>query len=304
MRSALQLIFGCLSLLLWSLVIQAEPLASLPLVPEQFQPQQLHYQARKLFITADTQVQLARPATQAISSQLAAVAKGQVRQPDSDAIILTSIQTSVLGRHTQIKTWMNPDGGILQLESLRTGSKLRYRQYRYLQDQVYSIKRFPANDAEADLPSGQWNRTNEDWYPLNGEAVNLPLTEGEGLFYLLAVTDWNAVQDQHQVYLFDPDGIIELRLILRGLKSIQVDYQLIGADGTRQRVKGSVKAQQVQVEAGPWQGKGEPGNFDFLGFKGNLNLFVDPQQRLVLLMRGDVDVVGELDVRLQKVDYR
>jgi len=304
LRNKIQLIFGSLGLFLWPLILQAETLASLPLVPEQLQPQQLQYQARKLFITADTKVQLAKSATKEVKPQLASVTEGRTRQPDTDRTILTTIQTSVLGRHTQIHTWMNPDGGILQLNSLRTGSKLRFRQYRYLQDQVYSIKRFPVNDTEAGLPSEQWSRINEDKYPLQDGAAVLPLTEAEGLFYLLTVTDWNAVQAQHQLYLFDPDGIIELRLNLRGLKDIKVDYKLISADGTQQQVRGTVKAQQVQIDASPWHGKGKPGNFDFLGFKGNLNLYVDPQQRLILLMRGDVDVMGELDVRLQKVDYR
>ncbi len=304
MQKAGKFIPWCIGLILWPMLLQAETLTPLPLMPEQFRPVQLQYQARKLFITANTHVRLAKPETVDIQPQLASVDDDPGRQPQASHVVWSQIDTSVLGRRTRIKTWMNPDGGILQLQSLRTGSKLRYRQYRYLQNQVYSIKRFPASDAENDWPGDKWSRISEDFYPLRNGAAALPLTEGEGLFYLLSVIDWRRTKDQHMLYLFDPDGVMELRLIMGGLQDISTDYELIDVDGTKRRIKGTVSTRQVLVEARPWQGKGDPGNFDFLGFKGNLSLFIDPRQQLIVLMRGDVDVVGEVDVRLLKADLR
>ncbi|WP_141215588.1 hypothetical protein [Hahella sp. CCB-MM4] len=294
------LILGCLSICPGA----SQAVDNLPIQPEKLRSADLQYQARKLFITANTRVQLSWQSLPQARENLLGVADLMPLQPDSEKVALTQIETSVLGRNTQIDAWMNPNGGILQISSLRTGRKERYRRYRYLQDQVYSIKRFPSNNQESQQDWSHWSKIGEDYYSLPGDKPSVPLMEPEGLFYLLNILDWSKVDSQHRLYLFDPDGIVELTLKFLGDSQTEVDYQQKLPDGSAQRIKGKVATQEILMSASPWKGTGQAENFDFLGFKGTVRLFVDPQKQVVVLMRGDIDVIGEVDVRLKNADFK
>ncbi len=300
MNPILWLMLGCFAL--FSAITQA--VENPPIQADKFRPADLRYQARKLFITANTHVQLSWQGRSQAQEQLHGVNDLSPLQPSSDKVALSHIETSVLGRNTQIDAWMNPDGGILQISSLRTGHKERYRRYRYLQDQVYSIKRFPSSNEETQLDWSRWSNIGEDYYSLPDGRPPVPLMEPEGLFYLLNVLDWSKVESQHKLYLFDPDGIVELTLKFIGDSQTEVDYQQKLPDGTEQRIKGKAVTQEILMMASPWKGTGQAKNFDFLGFKGTVRLFVDPQKQTVVLMRGDIDVIGEVDVRLKTADFR
>ncbi|WP_020406808.1 hypothetical protein [Hahella ganghwensis] len=274
------------------------------LQPETFRPVDLQYQARKLFITANTRVQLSSTDHTQARLQLYPVADQVALLPSAEQVILTKIESSVLGRNTLIQTWMNPDGGILQMSSLRTGHKERYRRYRYLPDQVYSIKRFPSSSGESSQSWEQWSDTGEDFYTLPDNLPSNTLMEPEGLFYFLNVVDWSKTGKEQKLYLFDPDGIVELNLKFLGTTKTDIDFEEKLPDSSTQRIKESTTTQEILMEASPWKGKGQAKNFDFLGFKGTVRLFVDPDRQVVVLMRGDIDVVGEVDVRLKTLEFR
>lgn len=272
--------------------------------PELLKPVKLDYKASKFFITATTSVALAaRPAAQVMPS-LAVIKDKAGLQPDSDSVIVENITTSVLGRDTAIEVLMNPDSRVLQISSVKSGHKDRYRLYRYFFDSTYSIKRFPADKSELKSGWPNWTIVEEDLFPIAEEHRNLLITEAEGLFYVVSVLDWRNIAPRHVIVLFDTDGLIELSMDFMGEHTITTDYEEINAGGATSRIKGEVAVQQIRIDGRPLDPAANKENFNFLNYKGAVDLFVDKQKGIVVEMRGDLDYVGEVSVKLQSADYR
>jgi hypothetical protein len=284
--------------------IAAETAPPPALRPELLKPVKLDYKASKFFITATTSVALAaRPAAQ-VMPDLAVIKEKAGLQPDSDAVIVESITTSVLGRDTAIEVLMNPDSRVLQISSVKSGHKDRYRLYRYFSDSTYSIKRFPANKSELKAGWPNWTIIEEDLFPIAEDNRNLLITEAEGLFYVVSVLDWRNISPEHAIVLFDTDGLIELSMDFLGEQTVSTDYEEIDTSGGTSRIKGEVAVQQIRIDGRPLDPSANKENFNFLNYKGAVDLFVDKKKGIVIEMRGDLDYVGEVSVKLQSADYR
>lgn len=274
-----------------------------PIKPELLRPVALDYKASKFFITAETSVALATRPTAEVNDQLKHIEGLQGIMPDQDQVIVETLRTSVLGRDTTIDVLMNPNTRILQTNSLKSGHKDRYRLYRHFTDQVYSIKRFPKDSNEQKAGWQNWSDIQEDFYPTPEANRSLVVTEAEGLFYLISVLDWSKVTPQHAIILFDVDGLIELTMDFVGDTTLKVDYQEINAQGAATRVKGAVPVKQIRIDGRPLDPNANMSDFNFMNYKGAVNLFVDPYKQIVLEMSGDLEYVGEVAVKLQSANF-
>ena len=287
---------GSYFLPVWLLLLLSTPVAA-----EVPVPMHMEYQASKLFVTVTTRVSLSRLSAQEAANQLlwpeGTAAPGGL--PDS--IILQTLSTGFLNRNVDTQAWMRPDGSLLQLSSLNSGTKLRYRRYNYLESVVTSIKRYPANPAEESLPWQDWSDTQSDRYPLPAGKDGSQSIEAETLFYQVALADWHNPPTVQERLLFDPDGLIRLQLEDRGLTELLVDYRL-SENGETRRVSERVSCRRVGLNARP----DDPANkaeFDFLGYKEGVEMCVDPDQGIILQLAGQYDYLGEVVIRLKSLDY-
>lgn len=275
-----------------------------PLNVQLLRPVALNYKASKFFITAETSVALStRPSTTVIPTLTRIEGKTGV-MPDSERVIVETLRTSVLGRYSDIELLMNPDSRVLQIHSLQSGYKDRYRLYRHFTDGAYSIKRFPTDKREAGAGLQAWSTIHEDYYPIAEAHRALQITKAEGLFYIVNVMDWNRVGARHIVNLFDPDGLIELTMDFVGTTTIETSYDKIDDKGVASRISGEVEVRKIRIDGRPLDPSANQGNFDFLNYKGGVNLFVDTRQGIVLELSGDLDYVGEVAIKLQSADFR
>jgi len=265
---------------------------------------QLDYRASKFFITAETSVALDRRPSSEVVAGLIAPPGHQGLAPTAESVIVETITTRVLGRDTLIEVLMNPDSQVLQLSSLKSGYKDRHRQYRYLTDGTYSIKRFPADKAQVAAGWRNWTNTQEDVYPLAATHRGRIITEAEGLFYLIGVLDWQRVGERHAIVLFDTDGLIGLSLDFLGEERVTGDYEEITAAGVSSRVQVEQSLRRIRIDGHPLDPTARVENFNFLNYRGAVDLLVDTTKGIVVEMRGDLEYVGEVAVKLQKADFR
>ena len=268
-----------------------------------FKPATLNYKASKFFVSAETQVQQRLiPSEQAVA-QLLPLAQGEGRMPNQDQIVLQTIKTNVMGQQSRIETWLNPDAGILQRSSLYTGRKNWFRTYRYISTGAYSVKRQPDSKAEQNRPHEQWSDVSTNFYQLEDVALKHPLSETEALFYLISVANLNEPGDQLQLPVFDKDEVIGLTVMVEKIVPLTVDFKEITDQGEK-RVSGKQNVLRARLNARPLGEQSNAKDFQFLGYNGDVQLYIDPVRRVIVQMSGKYDYLGNVDIRLQELDYR
>lgn len=268
-----------------------------------FKPATLHYKASKFFVSAETQVQQRLiPSEQAVG-QLLPLSQEEGRMPNQDKIILQTLKTNVMGQQSQIETWLNPDAGILQRSSLYTGRKNWFRTYRYISTGAYSVKRQPASKAEQNLPHTQWSNVSTNFYQLEDVTLKHPLSETEALFYLISVAQLDKPGDQLQLPIFDKDEVISLTVVVEKVVPLTVDFKEITDQGEK-RVSGKRNVLRARLNARPLGEQSNAKDFQFLGYNGDVQLYIDPERRVIVQMSGKYDYLGNVDIRLQQLDYR
>lgn len=268
-----------------------------------FRPATLDYRASKLFISAQTQIQQQVISAEQARQQLLSPPEGTALEPAGGNVIKQRLVTEVLGLRSEIDVWLNPDASILQRTSLSSGRKHRYRAYRYTPHGAYSLRLQPANDREAKTHHNNWSRRKETFFDLGQNRGQSAFSEPEALFYLIAVARLSQPGDSLTLPVFDNDRIVLIKVSVIAEEPLRVDFDEI-KDGASRRISGTIptlKARLVATAADPGADGEE---FSFLGYKGDVDLYIDPQRRVIVQLSGAYDFLGQVDIRLQRLDYR
>ncbi len=270
-----------------------------PMQAISWQKQTLDYQGSKFFITLRTGIEHSRLQREAVSRALRAPTDpGSPARTAPEAGVRTVVNTEILGRETRLDLLMSEAGSALQVWTLRTNYKPRYRLYRYLEEGVYSLRQYPENDQEAGQAHDSWGRRSEDRFPLEDAYHRQWITEPESLLYLVPAIDWSAVEGAIELPMFDKDGIIQLRLEAVGKERIEVEFNYSDSLGNRQFEERKIQA--LKILATPIVPDHSDAEFEFLGNKGPLELHIDPERQLLMQLKGNAEIVGEVVIRLTK----
>jgi hypothetical protein len=197
---------------------------------------------------------------------------------------------------------MKQDATVLQRASLSTGGKDRYRIQRYMPEGAYSIRRRPVDKAEAKNGYNQWSNVSERYYAVAEAEQNLPLTEAEGLFYLVGASNIAEPGDAMKVYLFDEEGTLELNLTAAEIVPIKVSF--VETTGDQEvKINRKLDALKIHASATRYADQAADANFEFLGCKGDIDLYLDLERRVIVQVSGQVEFMGTVNIRLKHLEY-
>ncbi len=266
-------------------------------------PARLLYGASKFFISAETEVvQQVTTAAQA-RSELQPPGMGTAVEAGEDGVFRVSLTSEILGIRSQFHAWLNSDARILQRTSLYTGRKNWYRNYRFTEDGAYSIKRWPVNDEESSKFWSAWSSTAEDHYVIGEASRHLPLSEAEAIFYLVNVADLQRPGDTVVQPLFDKTGAIKVTLSVQDRVPVDVDFRQFTTSG-EERVRGTIDSLHVLIVCRPFAPDSTTDDFKFLGYKGDVDFYIDPVRRIMVKASGRIDYLGQIDILLKEADFR
>ena len=262
------------------------------------------YRATKFFLTATAQVSI-RTAPAAEVTTALQPAGGYVGLAPADAPhVLTTIDTHMSRQKTQLQLWHATDTQMLQRTALYTGRKDWYRLLRYTSDGVYSLKRRPRADEGGKDPAA-WSDMTTEFYPYKvkmeglGENKASIISEPEVVFYALAHRGLEREGDHFDLVVQDDGQPMRIEVRAVGTDRLRVDYERTGATGAS-RVDAQVDVLRVTMSAVPMADGPGAGEVKFLGLDGNVEIFFDPASRLVLELKGEAKVVGEVRLKLIK----
>ena len=193
---------------------------------------------------------------------------------------------------------MDPgSGNSLQYEVRDSGKRLRERIVRFTDGGAFHRTRRPRPDEKAGAPATWTDQSSGFWpydQPLAGGTTVL---DSLALLYVIAGSTLVQTGDEMEVLVYQKRQLVRVRLTVDGLRKARVAYQATGDDGTRS-CRGTAEALRIHLTVLPF-GTAKP-DFDFLGLKSAIVVYLEPQSRLPIQIEGDAAIIGRVTSTLQK----
>jgi hypothetical protein len=261
---------------------------------------ELVYQGSKLGIKAQSAVRIGLTPVASARAELIPAGSGVAVEPAGDQVVRVVIETAVRGTNSVSVLLLDPrTAAAYQRAQVSRSKKESYRRiYRYLNDGVFVQRHLPAGAAGDDPLSWPVHNTRLIEYPpgVAGRGV----TEAMALFYMLSAADVHSVGDRLSFLNFDRDGMTEVVMTVERVQQMEVDYAEVSPRGER-RVRESRTVALLTV-AGSALADGD--EFEFLGLRGELEIFADTELRIPVAVRGRVPFAGRTTVAVDRVVLR
>lgn len=201
------------------------------------------------------------------------------------------------------QVWFCPENAdAFQSIWMRLGEDDYKRTFRFTRQGAYRVQREPANQQEAELPSEEWTKIRNSFYPYSLDSWRCKqVSEPSVLIYLVSASPISEGNIPAHFCIFYKRQLHDVRLIPRGSEALEVDYVEKSGENLI-RTNGAVKAVRVSLNAASSQADEEDGeSFSFLGLKEDIEIFLDPQSRIPLMVRGVIPLAGRVELKLREI---
>ena len=267
--------------------------------PGRVQWHQVEFRAKKLGFSADTGIEFTTVSAAEAGRELVEMSEGTGLAPSSDVLLMT-VSSKGLGRDSRTRLWIDPeDTAAYQREQVDSGKKARYRAVRFSDRGVATTTRRP-NSGEETKDNQQWTNASAGYaaFP-HWAGTDLTVAESLSVFYVLSAAPFEKQGDRVQVPTFSKNNLLLLELTLMGRQKVKVDY-IEQSGSAERRVKGSVEALEILVDAKHLDPDSNEAHMEFMGLGGDITILLDPTTRVPLEVSGKVKVAGNVKIRLQR----
>lgn len=274
--------------------------APAPFDPSRVAWTELRFTASKLFLKAHSEVHLDELPGAEARRALFPPAEGEGLEPPPEGTLLVTVHSRFLGKETTDRVWLGAgDGTTFQQYALRHGKKGYWKRFRYTAGGVDRLRVSPATAAEGELPPESWSKVERSFVTYGEAAAGCAVVAPPAvLFYAVSAAALTAPGDRLALCVYSKDRVIPVTVEVEGAEAIDVDYT---ADGERHR--GEVAALHLAVR--PQETGAEEGSkLELLGLEGPVEIFLDPERRIPLLLRGRIPPAGRVNVALEAVELR
>lgn len=280
------MVFSCMAA-----SIQAENTASLDHASVNWT--ELQYSASTFLVSAKTTLRIGKN-----DEALLDPGADDVVMPGQNDVYRIENESEAMGKRTRYLIWFDSGGAVLQRTRIRRGSKNDIKVYRYTQCGYISIRK-KFSDSKFDEQFNDWDPAGYKTRRLNSPLCDSkPVVQGDSLSYLVSTLNWQNKGDSFRFTAVSSGKLFDVSLQASKKTHIDVDYTAHGPEG-KQRIETEKAVWKIEVKPAADRKK-----FRFLGLKGKISLFYDPETRLILRIRGDVDYLGTVDINLASARFR
>lgn len=221
------------------------------------------------------------------------------------ARLTVSVELDILGERQvrlENRLWLDPPTHTpLYLVRTRFGLKDYYQRFRFTREGVFRQQVEPASAREAARPPEAWSRTGRNFYPYPAERPGCSGTiETSMLINLIAALPVTAGKTPPSFCVFHKRQLHWVSLHAQPERRVRFDY-LEKRGEQEMRRTGSVSASGVSLVSRPigsYRGDVE----DFI--ENDSQLILSPEERLPLVVSGELPLIGRVEMRLKAVRFR
>lgn len=262
----------------------------------------LSYRGRKLMFSIYADIGLEILPSAGVEASLVETTLGEGLDPTGPSSAVLTLTSHGLGTKSLTQVWLGTETGVAlqRLSQSERRSKWGRKTFRFAETGVHMFFHHAAEGEDARRPENWTGGTNRFVsYPEWADA-DLEVTESTVLFYLLAVSDLEVGGDKFRFQVLSREELMLVELRVAGREMIKVDY-IQESNGKEVRIKRSVPAIKILVDAQPLDPDSDRADLRFLNLKGNIAIYLDPELRLPLQISGKVPFAGMAHVRIRRV---
>jgi len=276
------------------------PAAGLELEPARVGWSAVRMAGSRLFLSVDAEVSLlARPASEIRADLLAAPDCNGIR-PGAE-VMQTTYRTRAAGRRSEI----------ILISDLLTGAavqrfqddyqgRLRQRTYRFSETGAVLRTLWPADSSEERLPASEWTDMETGFRGYPPEAAGQLIADPTGIFYLISAGPLARPGDRMEFMVYSRRSLHRVSVLVDRVEDIRADFERRSADGSS-RQRGNVSALRLLIQGETIGEEDDDDEFELLGLRGNLELYLDQASRAPLQLSGNVRILGRVTLRAQTV---
>jgi hypothetical protein len=270
--------------------------------PSRVQWTSLDYKTRLLFFGMKIKVQMNQIPLTTSKAALLIPKHGEGTMPRADPSYRIDLDTKILGRNSFVSLWFDPDGTAFQRTQTDTGKKHRVKTYRILKNGYYSLQAKPTED-EKDLPPNKWTDIGDGKKQFNTlPPMGTTIAEPTALYYLVSASPLKKPGDKFAQYIFTKHGIYRLDLHAVDYQNIEVNFKTNQRGKNKTIYNDEFKTLHIRVN-GVAIDPDAAGDFELFGLKGDIDLYLDPETRVLVQISGEMDIVGHTDIKLKAVTF-
>lgn len=268
----------------------------------------LNYVTSILFFSAESHLEITDVEPSSVFPKIEKSSYGKSVLTPAKKVKHLVLTSSFLGKHSHISLYFDPNLNTFQRTQLNSGKKNRYKAYYFLDSGVYSFSQNPA-EGEQTLAYSDWSNKGDAYFQYPAELdLKKPIIDSTNLFYIMSSELFTQPGDKASFNVFVKNRLLTLDIIAEELTEIEVDYFQV-LDGHKEYIEQDVEVLRIAVypkiyNAMQTNSAAQLREFKFLGLKGNLQFYVETNKRLLVQLSGKVDVVGVVDIVLNKVEFK
>ena len=268
----------------------------------------LSYKANNIFGKVTTDVYLSASPAEEAADFLIAVPNGVAVHASGATVFKLTVHSQIdplLGFDEILITqsWIDSNGAAaLQRIRLRQGQEKWQKSYRFTQQGVFRLKKWPADSREENLPLDQWTRIKNRFFLYGDKGREcLRILEPASLLHIVSTINETTAQDPLDLCVFNKKQLHLVKVSVGGSQSLKVNYLEKLGDS---QIRVDKKIDTIKISFQPRSlapTEIEPEEFSFLGLKGDFDIFIDKTSRIPVQVSGKIAAFGKVDIFLQEV---
>lgn len=254
-----------------------------------------------LFISIDADVKYSKINSSEVTPKLLEKQDTKLLMPKNEQTLLLTMNSDNFGRKSLVDFWFEADLTGLQIKQIETGRKNYIRTYRFGTNGVYRQDLFPHED-EKNKPWQEWTKAEYHNYPHPDGFNTTQLTNNAAIFYIASAANLKKPGDSFKFYTFGKKHLNQIELKVEELSEIEVDYYVQDANGKRNIYDEEKDALRISITPTPVGENITENEFQFLGLKEDIKVYIDPKTRIPLQISSRIAVYGAVNVTLNHVD--
>ena len=259
----------------------------------------VRFHASKYLVSGAATITLENTDLATLAEPLMQPGEGTPVEPD-DQMLKLGFKIDSSGNSSQGSLLMNTrSGAAVQLVQLK---KDRYRISRFTDIGRYRHTHRPT-DGEESLPHAEWTDQSDELRRFPAETAGATIAEPVALLYMIGAAPLEKPGDQLELFAVVRKQVFRVRVEVAGNpKEIKIDYKEHSSTGTARR-KGKITPLRVLVR-GQGLNPDDDEEFEFLGLRGDTEIYLQPETRVPLRLTGAMKVIGKVAFQLREVSLR
>ena len=269
----------------------------------------LSFKGKEFFAKLVAEVALTSPSKSELDAAFIPSPQGDPIGITKSGVLIIDTKISVKSVFAKVKlqniAWFNPVTlSTMQYVRQRIGLKDAKKIYRFTDTGVFRFTKQPIDKNEITQLPEKWSAVKERFYPYDPEKKNCSnIAAPMPVIYLISASKASDFEKPVTICVFNKKETIYLDIQKAPAESVQLNHIEIKGDEAIQR-NTSILAEVLTLKARSVSSGQPMNNFTLVGLQGNIKIYIDPESRVPVQLRGNYQGLGEIKLKLRQMVHK